>query len=152
MIESIDHVNLVVRNLARMTEFYRNVLGCRLTKEVSISGTWIDEVVGLSGVEADVVYLDLPEGPRIELIAYRSPAGVEPAVLNSPNLYGLRHLAFRVSEIDMLVAKLQSADVQFQSEIKSVPETQVTYNGGVKKRLVYFRDPEDNLLEFCEYK
>lgn len=152
MIESIDHVNLVVRELARMTEFYRDVLGCRLTKEVSISGTWIDEVVGLSGVEADVVYLDLPEGPRIELIAYRSPAGVKPAGPNLPNLYGLRHLAFRVSEIDSLVAKLQRANVLFQSEIKSVPDAQVTYKGGVRKRLVYFRDPEDNLLEFCEYK
>ena len=30
--------------------------------------------------------------------------------------------------------------------------TQVTYAGGVRKRLVYFHDPEGNLLELCEYK
>lgn len=152
MIQSIDHINLVVRDLARMTAFYRDLLGCRLTKEVTISGDWIDEVVGLSGVEADVVYLDLPEGPRIELIAYRNPAGVEPEAPNSPNLFGLRHLAFRVSDIDSLVSKLRTADVQFQSEVKSVPDAQVTYAGGVRKRLVYFHDPEENLLEFCEYR
>jgi hypothetical protein len=28
----------------------------------------------------------------------------------------------------------------------------VTYSGGVRKRLVYFRDPEDNILELCEYR
>ncbi len=152
MIQSIDHVNLVVRDLERMTTFYRDVLGCCLTKEVSISGDWIDEVVGLWGVEADVVYLELPEGPRIELIAYRSPAGVASEMPNSPNLFGLRHLAIRVTDIDSLVAKLQTSQVEFQSDVKSVPDTQVTYEGGVRKRLVYFRDPEDNLLEFCEYR
>lgn len=152
MIESIDHVNLVVRDLGRMTRFYRDMLGCQLTKEVSISGQWIDEVVGLEDVSADVVYLDMPAGPRIELIAYQSPTGVEPTEPNTPHLFGLRHLAFRVTDVDSLVSKLRAAEVPFQSEVKTVPESQVTYAGGVRKRLVYFRDPEDNLLEFCEYK
>jgi catechol 2,3-dioxygenase-like lactoylglutathione lyase family enzyme len=152
MIESIDHVNLVVRDLKRMTAFYRDVLNLRVTKEVSISGEWIDEVVGLKGVVADVVYLDLPSGPRIELIYYRAPVGTEPGVENQPNVFGLRHMAFRVSSIDALTEKLQAAGVAFQSEVKSVPDSQVQYSGGVHKRLVYFHDPEGNLLELCEYR
>jgi hypothetical protein len=36
--------------------------------------------------------------------------------------------------------------------VQSVPDSQVTYAGGVRKRLVYFRDPEGNLLELCEYR
>jgi catechol 2,3-dioxygenase-like lactoylglutathione lyase family enzyme len=152
MIEAIDHVNLVVRNLERMTAFYRDVLGLRVTKEVSISGAWIDEVVGLNCVAADVVYLDLPTGPRIELIDYRAPEAVEPGVDNQPNVFGLRHMAFRVSDIDSLTEKLRAAGVEFQSEVKSVPDSQVQYSGGVCKRLVYFRDPEGNLLELCEYR
>jgi catechol 2,3-dioxygenase-like lactoylglutathione lyase family enzyme len=150
--ESIDHVNLVVRDLPRMTAFYRNVLGFRVTKQVSISGAWIDETVGLSGVAGDVVYLDLPSGPRIELIDYRQPRAAEGSGDNQPNQFGLRHIAFRVSDIDELVEKLTHAGVSFQSEVKSVPDSQVTYSGGVRKRLVYFRDPEDNILELCEYK
>lgn len=152
MIATIDHVNLVVRDLERMTDFYRKALGFAVTKRVTISGAWIDETVGLTGVEAEVVYLDLPSGPRIELIDYRAPVGVEPAVPNQPNVYGLRHLAFRVSDIESLVAKLRAAGVEFQSDIKSVPDSQVKYSGGVRKRLVYFRDPEGNLLELCEYR
>lgn len=152
MIEAIDHVNIVVRDLARMTAFYRDALGFTVTKEVTISGAWIDETVGLSGVEADVVYLDLPSGPRIELIDYRAPTGVEPGVPNAPHLFGLRHMAFRVSEIDSLVVRLKAAGVTFQSDVKSVPDSQVKYASGAKKQLVYFRDPEDNLLELCEYR
>lgn len=152
MIESIDHVNIVVRDLLRMTAFYRDVLGFRVTKQVSISGDWIDETVGLTGVLGDVVYLDLPSGPRIELIDYREPKGVGGSDDNRPNLVGFRHIAFRVSEIDALADKLARAGVEFQSEVKSVPVSQVTYSGGVRKRLVYFRDPEGNILELCEYK
>jgi catechol 2,3-dioxygenase-like lactoylglutathione lyase family enzyme len=152
MIESIDHVNLVVRDLERMTAFYRDVLGLRVTKEVSISGAWIDEVVGLNGVAGDVVYLELPSGPRIELIDYKSPTGVEQGVANQPNVFGLRHMAFRVSSIEAVAEKLSAAGIAFQSEVKTVPDTQVKYAGGVRKRLVYFRDPEGNLLELCEYR
>jgi catechol 2,3-dioxygenase-like lactoylglutathione lyase family enzyme len=152
MIESIDHVNLVVRDLKRMTAFYRDVLGLRVTKEVSISGDWIDEVVGLKGVEGDVVYLELPSGPRIELIDYKAPTGIEQGVDNQPNVFGLRHMAFRVSSIDAVAEKLSAAGISFQSPVKTVPDAQVQYAGGVRKRLVYFRDPEGNLLELCEYR
>src|SRR3954462_13249942 len=58
MLEQIDHVNIVVDNLEAMTRFYRERLGFKVTKQVTISGAWIDQVVGLNGVEADVVYLD----------------------------------------------------------------------------------------------
>lgn len=152
MIESIDHINIVVRDLERMTAFYRDVLGFTVTKQVRISGDWIDETVGLSGVEAEVVYLNLPTGPRIELIDYLSPRNAEEPAANLPNLFGIRHMAFRVLEIDSLVKKLQAADVPFESSVKLVPDSQVTYSGGVRKRLVYFRDPERNILELCEYR
>ena len=42
VISSIDHVNIVVRELAPMVAFYRDVLGMRVTKEVHIEGSWVD--------------------------------------------------------------------------------------------------------------
>ena len=151
MVQSIDHVNLVVRDLERMTRFYVDVLGLVVTKEVTISGPWIEGVVGLADVKANVVYLDLEAGPRIELIYYHQPPSPEPTEANTPHLCGIRHLAFRVENIDAIVAKMQHQGVPFQSEVSSVPDSQVQYADDVRKRLVYFRDPEDNLLELCEY-
>ena len=152
MIEQIDHVNLVVRNLAAMTEFYRNVLGFGFTKSVTISGPWIDAVVGLTDVLADVVYLELPNGPRVELIHYERPASSQAQDPSLPNVLGLRHLAFCVSDIEEAVARLERAGVRPNSSIATVPRSQVQYADGAKKRLVYFHDPEGNLLELCEYK
>ncbi len=155
MLSQIDHVNFVVADLERMTAFYRDALGLVVTKQVTISGDWIARVVGLeedAGVEADVVYLDLPDGPRIELIRYHRPAGASPALLGRPNTMGLRHLAFKVDDIDAAVAKMKSRGVAFFSDVQTVPSTQVSYAGGVRKRLVYFHDPEGNLLELCEYR
>lgn len=151
MIEAIDHVNLVVHDLAGMTRFYRDVLGFTVTKEVSISGEWIDDVVGLTDVLADVVYLVLVAGPRIELIRYVKPLG-EGAVSAVANVPGIRHIAFRVTHIDAMVAKLRDFHVTLGSRIATVPQMQVSYAGGARKRLVYFQDPEGNLLELCEYK
>jgi catechol 2,3-dioxygenase-like lactoylglutathione lyase family enzyme len=153
MLAAIDHVNLVVTDLPRMLAFYRDVLGLAVTKRATISGEWIGRTVGLADVRAEVVYLDLPAGPRVELIRYVSPAGgARPDGLGRPDTVGLRHLAFRIDSIDAAVARLRAAGVEFFSDVQAVPDSQVTYGGGVRKRLVYFRDPEGNLLELCEYR
>jgi catechol 2,3-dioxygenase-like lactoylglutathione lyase family enzyme len=151
MIEGIDHVNLVVRDLATMTAFYCEAMECRVTKQVTISGEWIASVVGLQGVVADVVYLDFPMGPRIELIRYRTPEGANWDALSNANSFGIRHIAFRVTDISAAAKRLCQAGVELRSEIATVPQNQVSYEGNASKRLVYFEDPEGNLLELCEY-
>jgi len=151
MLESIDHINIVVADLEAMLRFYTEVLGLKLTKRVTISGPWIENVVGLKNVSGEVIYLDPPSGPRVELIQYKPP-GPNPSHLSDSNARGIRHLAFRVDNIDDIFARLRSGGVKFLSDVQQVPDSQVTYAGGVRKRLVYFHDPEGNLLELCEYK
>ena len=150
MIQRIDHVNLVVENMPAMIAFYQDLLGLRPTKRATISGRWIQSVTGLPRVEADVVFLEAPHGPGIELIQYRSPAGLRPAGLGDPTTQGLRHIAFRVADLDALVAAMKGAGVEFGSEIQLVPSAQVDF-ADQRKRLVYCRDPEGNLLELCAF-
>jgi len=152
MLEGIDHVNLVVADLERMADFYTRLLDMKITKRVTISGEWIDRTVNLKGVTADVIYLDPPSGPRVELLRYRSPAADRPASLGESNTPGLRHLAFRVRDIESIADRLGQAGVRFFSQVQRVPVEQVSYGGDVQKYLVYFHDPEGNLLELCEYK
>ena len=152
MIERIDHVNIVVRDLPVMVAFYRDVMGMKMTKQVTISGEWVERTVGLSDVHADVVYLNPPAGPRVELIRYHTPPATDPQGLDIPNTPGLRHIAFSVTDLDAVMEQLRSADVSFLSAVQTVPDEQVTYADGVRKRLVYFRDPEGNILELCAYE
>jgi glyoxylase I family protein len=151
MIESIDHINIVVDDMPRMVAFYTGVLGLRLTKQAVISGPWIEAVTCLSAVEAEVAFLEAPSGPRIELLCYRKPQG-SPRLdgLDRPNVQGLRHIALRVTDIDRLAAAIEAAGVKMLSVVQQVPAAQVEY-ADQRKRLVYFRDPEDNLLELCEF-
>jgi len=151
MIEQIDHINIVVDDLPRMIAFYRGQLGLRVTKEVTIRGDWVEATVRLKDVLADVVYLEGTTGARLELIKYRFPDGGRPVGVSEPNAKGIRHLAFRVRGIDEMAASLKRAGVRIVSDVQAVPDSQVTYAGGVRKRLVYFYDPEGNLLELCEY-
>src|SRR5947209_3781805 len=143
---TIDHVNIVVQDLDRMVAFYRDALGLKETKHVTITGAWVAVTVGLADVHADVVYMELESGPRVELIRYNRPSADRPEGVGQPNAPGLRHMAFRVDDIDAAVARLRTAGVRFFSDVQQVPETQVTYAGGIRKRLIYFADPEGNLL------
>lgn len=152
MVDSIDHVNIVVADMERVARFYEDVLGFRRAKHVTISGNWVDATVGLRGAVAEVIYLELATGPRIELARYVSPPGGRPDGIDLPNLQGIRHLAFKVTHIEALVDRLRTAGVKVFSEVQRVPDQQVTYGGGVRKYLVYFQDPEGNLLELCEYR
>ena len=151
MLERIDHVNLVVSDMKAMVAFYRDILGMRLTKQAVISGPWIDAATGLSPVEAEVVFLEVPSGPGIELIHYRSPIGSRPDGLGQPNMPGLRHIALRVTNLDRLVAALEATGTKMLSKVQQVPAIQVDF-ADRRKRLVYCHDPEGNLLELCDYQ
>src|SRR5262245_22132526 len=138
MIESIDHINIVVADLERMIRFYTELLGLKVSKRVSISGDGIDRTSGLDGDGGAAVYLEGSAGPRIELNQYHDPPGDRPQDLGQSNTQGLRHIAFRVSSIDEIVERLRRAGVHFLSDVQLVPDSQVTYADGVRKRLVYF--------------
>ena len=63
-------------------------------------------------MEAEVVFLEASSGPGIELIHYRMPAGSRPDDLGRPNVQGLRHVAFRVTDLDRLVAAIEAAGIK----------------------------------------
>lgn len=151
MISSVDHINIVTRDLGASTRFYTELLGLAVTREAYLEGEWIDAVVGLEGAKAQVVYVQpAGGGPRIELIRYMAPAGAELPECGIANTLGLRHIAFRVDDIDAEYERLVAAGVEFLSPPTGVPERVVTHDAG-RKRLCYFRDPDGVILELAEY-
>jgi len=151
MASRIDHVNIVVEDLGRMTSFYQDLLGLRLVRRIRIHGDWITSLTGLEGVEAEVAYLEGAGEAGLELICYRRPKGARPQGLERPNTLGLRHLAFRVDGLDELAERVEEAGGQLVSPVREVPTEQVDF-AGRRKRIVYLRDPEANLVELCTYE
>jgi catechol 2,3-dioxygenase-like lactoylglutathione lyase family enzyme len=152
MIRAIDHINLVVADLARAVKFYTEVLGFRKTHDVYMEGEWIEAIIGLRGVKGLVAFVELPGGgPRIELLQYVAPAGVTLPENSRANTLGLRHIALRVEDIHAMAARLRAAGVTLFSDPIRVPAGVVKFAAG-DKTLLYFLDPDGVILELAEYR
>lgn len=147
---TIDHINIVVRDLDANVRFYRDVLGFKVTMEALLEGEWIEAIVGLRGVRANCVYLQPASGPRIELLCYENPHGAEVVGQGLANTLGMRHMAFLVPDIEAEYLRLKSHGVVFLSPPVTVPLVSVKNLTG-RKRLCYFHAPEGVLLEICDY-
>ncbi len=144
----LDHVNIVVTDLARAEAFYGELLGLQRGFERRLEGEWIERVTGLAGARAHCVFYEPEGGGRVELLQYLTPTG-EPIFLNRlPQTPGLRHVAFEVDDLDALCARLEAGGVTLVSPPVEVP---FPVAAAGRKRLCYFHDPEGVLLEVAEY-
>ena len=145
MLTSIDHINIVVRDLQPAKEFFLD-LGFVLQAEKDLEGSWIDDVVGLTNVRATFCALALPGDTTVlELLTYHNPPGQDDPAVSNPHHGGFRHMAFRVDDIDTVYKKLQEKQVHCFSPVINVPG----YRG---KRLFYFLGPEGIILECAQYE
>jgi catechol 2,3-dioxygenase-like lactoylglutathione lyase family enzyme len=140
-IQRMDHVGIVVLDLAAATEFFVE-LGLEPQGEMAVDGLSVDRIVGLDGIRTSVAFLKTPDGHgHLELIEFHSPPspGGDPyAPANTP---GIRHLAFAVEGIDGLVARLQALGSELVGELERYEDSY---------RLCYIRGPEGIIVELAE--
>ncbi len=143
MIMKLDHINIVVSDLAKAKDFFLK-LGFQEEISSRISGERFTAVTGLPDFDAEFVGLSLPGSPtNVELIRYASPVGGRDPAMSRPNQLGFRHMAFAVEDIEREVERLTAEGVRFQSGIQVWEKT--------GKKLVYFYGPDGIILEFAEY-
>ena len=137
----MDHVGIVVDDLAAATEFFAE-LGLVPQGEGTVEGGWVDRIVGLDGVRAELAMMETPDGnARLELVKFHSPShqgdnGHAPA--NTP---GIRHIAFVVEDIDAVVAGLRARGAELVGELQRYEDIY---------RLCYVRGPEGIIVELAE--
>jgi len=152
VIRAVDHINLVVSDLERSVSFYTGLLGFREFRRAHLEGEWIESIIGLKDVSADVAYVRAPEGePRLELLCFKSPRGESLPANSLANTLGLRHIALRVEDIQEMVTRLREAEIKVIENPVAVPAGVITHEAG-HKILCYFLDPDGILLELAEYR
>ena len=119
-IQRMDHVGIVVDDLAAATAFFVE-LGLKLQGEGPAEGGRVDRVAGLEGVRAEIAMVETPDGHgRLELTKFHAPSGRGGDRHAPANTPGIRHVAFAVDDIDAVVAsattpKLHECDFMMAS-------------------------------------
>jgi glyoxylase I family protein len=121
---SIEHIGLAAQNPSALKTWYERTLGARVTWE--------------NGQNPPTCLLTLPSGPMLEIYPATS---VDSAHKGDNKLVGFRHLAWRVNSIENAQVTLTARGVKFEDEIRPAA------GGG---RVLFFEDPEGNLLHFVE--
>jgi catechol 2,3-dioxygenase-like lactoylglutathione lyase family enzyme len=140
-IQRMHHVGIVVDDLPGATAFFVE-LGFKLLGEGSVGGGWVDRVVGLEGVRAEIAMVETPDGrARLELTKFHAPSGPGGDGHAPANTPGIRHLAFAVDDIDTVVASLRARGAELVGEVERY---------GDSYRLCYVRGPEGIIVELAE--
>lgn len=140
-IQRMDHVGIVVDDLAAATEFFL-ALGLELRDQAPVGGPWVDRVVGLEGVRAEIAMLQTPDGHgRVELAKFHAPSYEGDDRQPQANTPGIRHLTFAVDDIDAAVADLRDHGAELVGELERYED---------RYRLCYVRGPEGIIVELAE--
>ena len=140
-IRRIDHVGVIVRNLAAARAFFVD-LGLEVLGEGDVEGAWVDRVTGLDGGKVAWVMLRSPDGEAsIEFISFSSPADQEAIQEPSFDSLGIRHIAFAVEDIDAVVTKMKKRGAEAFSEIERFEDGYM---------LCFVRGPEGMIIELEE--
>jgi catechol 2,3-dioxygenase-like lactoylglutathione lyase family enzyme len=113
----MDHVGFVVEDLAAAVAFFVE-LGLELEGETTVEGEWVDQLVGLDGVRADLTFLRTPDGHgRIELSTFHAPAATSPAPRAPVNTPGIPRLTFAVDAVDEVLGRLRAHGAELVGEV-----------------------------------
>jgi catechol 2,3-dioxygenase-like lactoylglutathione lyase family enzyme len=120
---TLEHIGLAARDPAALKGWYERVLGAT--------------VAFANGATPPAFLLRLPAGLLLEIY----PAASHRPETADNTLAGLRHLALRVPSIEAAQSALAAHGVAFPDPIKPAG------GGG---RVLFFQDPEGNLLHLVE--
>ena len=141
MIKNIRHTGIVVSDMERSLEFYRDLLGLNVVKDFEEEGEYIDKISGLSGVKVWMIKLAADGGTMVELLKYTSHPR---RALDNPQIcdIGCSHIAFTVDDVDREFIWLSEKGVKFNSHPVVSPD-------GYAK-VAFCQDPNGVFIELVE--
>lgn len=124
LFNAIHHVAIIVSNYEVSKDFYVNKLGFEILRE---------------NVRKNDIKLDLKLGDsELEIFC---PNKMPPERVTNPEAMGLRHLAFRVDDVEAMVKELEARGIACEP---------IRWDEFTNKRMTFFRDPDMLPLEIHE--
>jgi catechol 2,3-dioxygenase-like lactoylglutathione lyase family enzyme len=126
--KDFQHVTVSVSDVDRSLAFYRDLLGFPV-----LGRLYYTNAVGLV-----IDFLDIGNNGILEIFSFTKTAAKPSEFLYNDLQLGMRHMAFRVKDVDAVAERLKQAGVEFTLD----PLDAV---GGV--RIAFFKDPDGTLVE-----
>ena len=140
-VQRMDHVGVVVDDLADAVAFFVE-LGLELEGEAPVEGDWVDRIVGLEGVSAQIAMLRTPDGHgRLELTEFHTPSNDDGDERAPANAAGIRHISFAVDDIEAVLARLRARGAELVGELGRYED---------RYRLCYVRGPQGIIVELAQ--
>tara|TARA_B100001123_G_scaffold227713_1_gene256239 strand:+ start:557 stop:994 length:438 start_codon:yes stop_codon:yes gene_type:complete len=140
-IRAIRHTGIVVSNMERAVEFYRDVLGMTVWADFRDDSQFVQNATDVPNANIWMVKLKAEDGVSIELLQYLSHPQEIPPPQRSCDV-GCNHVALQVDDLEAMHEKLTAAGIRFHAP------PAVSSDGGAK--MAYCRDPEGVILELVE--
>jgi catechol 2,3-dioxygenase-like lactoylglutathione lyase family enzyme len=135
------HIGLVVEDLVETVRFL-TLLGFDCSEPGVFSGRWIDQIIGLDEVTVQTVMARAPDGSDIfEVVRFHSPSAGTQEPAPAANRPGLRHVAFKVDDVRVVVDRVREAGWDTVGEIVDFEDTFL---------LCYVRGPEGLIVELAQ--
>jgi catechol 2,3-dioxygenase-like lactoylglutathione lyase family enzyme len=140
-IHRLDHVGIVVEDLAAAIAFFVE-LGLELEGETAVEGEWVDQLVGLDGVRADLAVVRTPDGHgRVELSTFHTPVATSAAPRAPVNTPGIPRLTFAVDAVDDVLDRLRAHGAELVGEVAQYEDIY---------RYCYVRGPDGVIVGLAE--
>ena len=142
-IKNIRHTGIVVKNLNKSLNFYKNLLGFKIKKRMIESGKATDKLSRLKKTKIETVKMIIGKNSdMIELLYFHSHKRKSFDNKYFISRIGISHFALTVKNIDLLYKKLKKNKIKFVSE--------PIYSNDRNVKLTFCRAPEGTLIEIVQ--
>ena len=124
MFENVHHIAIIGTEYIKTKEFYVDKLGFEVTSEHNRP-------------EKNDIIINVKQGNLVLEIFIKEAAPLRPKI-PSPEYSGLRHLAFKVDDVEAVLKKFDELDI---------PHEELRYDDFDNKKMACFFDPEGLPLE-----
>lgn len=127
MFENVHHIAIIGTEYIKTKEFYVDKLGFEVTSEHNRP-------------EKNDIIINVKQGNLVLEIFIKEAALLRPKI-PSPEYSGLRHLAFKVDDVEAVLKKFDELDI---------PHEELRYDDFDNKKMAFFFDPDGLPLEIHE--
>lgn len=127
MFKNVHHIAIIGTNYIKTKEFYVDKLGFEVISEHNRP-------------EKNDIIINVKQGNLVLEIFIKEDAPLRPK-MPSPEHSGLRHLAFKVEDVEAVLKKFDELDI---------PHEELRYDDFDNKKMAFFFDPDGLPLEIHE--